>query len=88
MGVMPKNSTNTPVPEHSLRHREDSTISLTTSGCATPGTVMPAAPASFRASKTIDRKKAVEKPSINAWPFTIEDAPPTANEAFAVELKA
>jgi hypothetical protein len=49
---------------------------------------MPAAPASFRASKTIDRKKAVEKPSINAWPFTIEDAPPTANEAFVVELKA
>jgi hypothetical protein len=26
MGVMPKNPTKTPVPEHSLRHREDNAI--------------------------------------------------------------
>jgi len=88
MGVMPKNLTKTPMPEHSLRHREDSAISLTVGGCATPGTVMPAAPASFRPSKSIDSKKAVEKSLNNAWLFTIEDAPPIANAGLVVELEA
>jgi hypothetical protein len=87
MGVMPKNSTKTPVPEHLLRHREDSALSLSKDGFAMTGTVVPAAPASHRASKTIDRKKAVEKSSINAWPFTIEDVPPIAKAALVVELE-
>ena len=81
-------SIKTTVPEHSLRHREETIIPisgtnvchlLTCNVASISGAAdLPETSANIDATGTTGRKKAIAESSNRAWPFTAGDAPPLA----------